>query len=165
MKHTSIFYSDLWIIQASKQAVPIPKSLESSPTLCLKMIRISEANWTNFSSQSLLVSNSIGYHLCQLLSTFHLNLHFNISVKGLFITSVTGISALISFSYAFASTRKQNSSSLDSVSAQVYDSGTQLAFRALKWGTFYAFTGVGLFMFGIWKVANVNNVSNKYYEI
>ncbi|XP_065205385.1 transmembrane protein 242 [Planococcus citri] len=80
------------------------------------------------------------------------------TIKGLFITSITGISALISFSYAFASTRKRNASALDTVSSKVYDNGTQLALRALKWGTLYAFTGVGLICFGIWKVANVNNM-------
>ncbi|XP_035702060.1 transmembrane protein 242 isoform X3 [Folsomia candida] len=38
------------------------------------------------------------------------------------------------------------------------ESGTALATRALKWGTFYAFTGVGLICFTIWKLMGVNDV-------
>lgn len=109
--------------------------------------------------RSLFESESFGtfnfFYLCQ--STPH-NSNFQL-VKGVFITSITGISALVSFSFALSSARKRNPVAPDDVSAQVYNSGAKLALRALKWGTFYAVTGCGLLIFGVWKAANVNNVS------
>lgn len=103
---------------------------------------------------------------CKYISDFSPNINnyrsinkIAILVKGIFLASVAGVSALVSFSYALSSTRKQNASSMENVSTNLYSSGSQLAFRALKWGTLYAVTGCGLFMFGVWKLANVNDVS------
>lgn len=42
--------------------------------------------------------------------------------------------------------------------AQLHADGSQLALRALKWGTFYAVTGCGLIIFGAWKLANAKSV-------
>lgn len=39
------------------------------------------------------------------------------------------------------------------------ESGVQLAIRALKWGTFYAVGGCGLFFYGVWKMTGANDAS------
>jgi len=45
------------------------------------------------------------------------------------------------------------------------ESGVQLAIRALKWGTFYAFGGCGLFFYGVWKMSGANDVSIFYHDV
>lgn len=38
------------------------------------------------------------------------------------------------------------------------ESGVSLAMRALKWATFYSFSGCGLFFYGVWKLSGAENV-------
>lgn len=92
-------------------------------------------------------------------------LYFNfISVKALFITIVASTSAVISFSYALTSTKKRDNI-YDNAVVKLHETGSQLAIKALKWGTFYALTGCGCIIFGIWKLANVKNVSFEFSYI
>lgn len=45
------------------------------------------------------------------------------------------------------------------------ESGTQLAIRALKWGTIYSFGGCGLFFYGVWKMSGANDASSFIHYI
>lgn len=44
-------------------------------------------------------------------------------------------------------------------SLEMRETGAQLAARALKWGTIYAFLGCGLVGFSIWKLSGAKDVS------
>lgn len=79
-------------------------------------------------------------------------------MKGLFITSVASISALFSFSYALTSVKKRDNTKYDAATVELYESGSKLAVRALKWGSLYAVTGCGLIMFCVWKLSGAKNV-------
>lgn len=65
---------------------------------------------------------------------------------------------MVSFSYALGSARKSDNNVYDNKVAQLHADGSQLALRALKWGTFYAVTGCGLIILGTWKLANSKKV-------
>ena len=41
----------------------------------------------------------------------------------------------------------------------LHESGAALATKALGWGTFYAFAGCGLLFFSVWKLMNVENLT------
>lgn len=79
------------------------------------------------------------------------------------MTSLAGISALFSFSYALGSTKKRDIN--NNPSLQTYESGLQLALKALKYGTLYAFTGCGIICFGVWKLSGAKDVSRIPYFI
>ena len=87
-----------------------------------------------------------------------------LSVKALFLASIGGVSALFSFSYAFAAVKKNDNTKYDAAATELYESGSKLAVRALKWGSLYAITGCGLIMFGVWKLSGAKNV-NDYGKI
>lgn len=38
------------------------------------------------------------------------------------------------------------------------ETGTNLAMRALGWGTLYAFLGTGTLCYGVWKLSGASNV-------
>lgn len=77
-----------------------------------------------------------------------------------FLTGVAGISALIGFSSALASTKKQDPTGFDKglVGAKgLHAAGASLAMRALFWGTVYAVTGCGILFYGVWKISGASN--------
>lgn len=79
-------------------------------------------------------------------------------MKALFITSIASISAMMSFAYALVSTKQKDNTSRDKEIVKLHQTGSQLAFRALKWGTFYAVTGCSLIIYGGWKLSGANDV-------
>lgn len=43
-------------------------------------------------------------------------------------------------------------------SIELTETGSQLALRALGWGSLYAITGTALFCYGVWKLSGATNV-------
>lgn len=73
-----------------------------------------------------------------------------------FLTGLAGISAMVGFGSALASTRKQDTKSFEAgLIAQkgVYESGTALATKALFRGSLWAIGGCGLIFYSIWKLS------------
>lgn len=87
---------------------------------------------------------------------------FFITASATFLTCVAAGAGIFAFASTLASARKTDptmfSKGQTSPSPTV-ESGVKLAIRALKWGTFYAFTGCGLFCFGVWKMSGANDAS------
>ncbi|XP_043274105.1 transmembrane protein 242 [Venturia canescens] len=83
---------------------------------------------------------------------------------GIFLTAVTGISAIIGFGTTLSAARKQDPKFFEegvigvkSNTAARAESGASLALRALGWGSVYAIGGCGLIVYGIWKLSGANN--------
>ncbi|XP_051176729.1 transmembrane protein 242 [Leptopilina boulardi] len=85
-----------------------------------------------------------------------------------FVSAITGFSFLIGFGSTLAVVRKQDPKYFQDGVVGVkglHDSGASLAFRALGWGTFYAFTGCGLLFYGIWKLSGAKNAEEFRYKM
>lgn len=86
----------------------------------------------------------------------------NIGVlAALFLSGVSGISALIGFGSTLASARKQDPTNFGkgfTYTKELPETGANLALRALGWGTLYAVTGCGLFFYAVWKISGARNV-------
>ncbi|XP_076299333.1 transmembrane protein 242 [Lasioglossum baleicum] len=77
-----------------------------------------------------------------------------------FLGSVAGISALIGFSSALASTKKHDTKAFDMGvmgGKGLPESGAHLAMRALLWGSVWAIGGCGILFYGIWKLSGATN--------
>ncbi|KAK2582837.1 hypothetical protein KPH14_008922 [Odynerus spinipes] len=86
----------------------------------------------------------------------------------IFLSTVTGISALIGFGTTLASARKQDPKYFNeglSGCKGLNETGASLALRALGWGTFYAVTGCGLLFYGIWKISGAKNAEEFRYKM
>ncbi|XP_014476687.1 PREDICTED: transmembrane protein 242 isoform X2 [Dinoponera quadriceps] len=85
-----------------------------------------------------------------------------------FLSTVTGISALAGFSGAIATARKQDpkyfGKGISSVQG-LHETGASLALRALTWGSFYAITGCGLLFYGIWKISGATNAEEFRFKM
>lgn len=84
----------------------------------------------------------------------------------IYLASLSGISLLVGFMAALAAARKRDPRTFDKgtiISTELRETGTSLAFRALRWGTFYAFTGCSLLFYGIWKLSGATDVSAVCY--
>ncbi|XP_026814922.1 transmembrane protein 242 [Rhopalosiphum maidis] len=78
-----------------------------------------------------------------------------------FLTCVAAGAGLFAFASTLASARKTDPTMFSKGQAPplpTAESGVQLAIRALKWGTFYAFGGCGLFFYGVWKMSGANDM-------
>ncbi|XP_003707509.1 transmembrane protein 242 [Megachile rotundata] len=74
----------------------------------------------------------------------------------LFLSGLAGISAMIGFGSALASTRKQDTKSFEAGlvgQKGLYESGAALATRALFIGSLWAIGGCGVLFYGIWKLS------------
>lgn len=74
----------------------------------------------------------------------------------LFLSGLAGMSAMIGFGSALASTRKQDTKSFEAGligQKGLYESGTALATRALFFGSLWAVGGCGLIFYTIWKLS------------
>lgn len=72
------------------------------------------------------------------------------------------MAAFFGFSRTILTARKQDQKLYEQATmetANLLESGTRLATRALAWGTFYAFLGTGTVCYGIWKLSGAKNVS------
>ncbi|XP_031841092.1 transmembrane protein 242 [Nomia melanderi] len=77
-----------------------------------------------------------------------------------FLSGIAGVSALIGFSSALASAKKQDMKAFDMGvmgGKALPESGTALAMRALFWGSVWAIGGCGLIFYGIWKLSGATN--------
>lgn len=80
---------------------------------------------------------------------------------GIFLTSVTSVSALVAFGMTLAAAKKRDPAMFEKgskITRELQESGVELAVRALKWGTFYAVSGCSLVCFGIWKLSGASNM-------
>ncbi|ODM89355.1 Transmembrane protein [Orchesella cincta] len=80
--------------------------------------------------------------------------------EALFLSSVGGMSFLFGFGSAVSTAKKKDADAFDKgvTPSLKSESGVALASRALRWGTFYAFTGCGILFFTIWKLMGVKNL-------
>ena len=84
-----------------------------------------------------------------------------ICTAGAFLTAVGGASAIAAFAATLGSARSQDPETFSKgvvSSRELHESGVQLAARALKWGTIYAFAGTGIICAVIWKLSGATNV-------
>ncbi|VVC43558.1 Transmembrane protein 242 [Cinara cedri] len=78
-----------------------------------------------------------------------------------FLTCVAAGAGIFAFASTLASARKTDPDMFSKgqiASVPMAESGVQLAIRALKWGTFYAVGGCGLFFYGVWKMSGANDM-------
>lgn len=81
---------------------------------------------------------------------------------GIFLTAVTGFSAVVGFGATLAAVKKQDPKYFNkglTGTIEMTESGATLAMRALGWGTLYAFTGCGILFYSIWKLSGAKDVS------
>lgn len=86
---------------------------------------------------------------------------FNLA-SAAFLACVAAGAGIFTFASTLASARKTDPdmfSKGQTPPMPLAESGTQLAIRALKWGTFYAVGGCGLFFYGVWKMSGANDAS------
>ncbi|KAF4519530.1 hypothetical protein B566_EDAN009433 [Ephemera danica] len=80
---------------------------------------------------------------------------------GMFLTGVTGISALFGFGATLAAAKNKDPNYFNrgmAGSREMAETGASLAMRALGWGTLYAVTGCGILFYGIWKLLDVKDL-------
>ncbi|KAF2903829.1 hypothetical protein ILUMI_02345 [Ignelater luminosus] len=87
---------------------------------------------------------------------------------GIFLASVTGMSAIIGFGATLAAVKRQdpkyfNKGMLGTI--EMTETGTSLALRALGWGTVYAVTGCGILFYTIWKLSGAQTMEEFRYKI
>lgn len=78
------------------------------------------------------------------------------------MATVSGMAAIGGFSRTITTARKQDQKLYEQATvetANLIESGTKLATRALAWGTFYAVLGTGSLVYGIWKLSGAKSVS------
>lgn len=90
------------------------------------------------------------------------------SLAAVFLSAVTGISALAGFSRAMATARRQDPKYFGEGISGIkgsYETGTSLALRALGWGSFYAIAGCSLLFYGMWKISGATNAEEFRFKM
>ncbi|CAG9825280.1 unnamed protein product [Phaedon cochleariae] len=86
----------------------------------------------------------------------------------MFLTGVSGISAIIGFGATVASAKKQDPKYFGKgmiATRELPETGASLALRALGWGTLYAFVGCGVLFYGIWKLSGAQDMKEFRYKV
>ncbi|XP_014242824.1 transmembrane protein 242 [Cimex lectularius] len=81
---------------------------------------------------------------------------------GTYLTSVAVLSGLAAFGVTLAAVKKKDpkmfARGMEPCPGIMEESGPELGLRALKWGTFYAFSGTSLISLAIWKLSGANSL-------
>ncbi|CAH1109196.1 unnamed protein product [Psylliodes chrysocephalus] len=86
----------------------------------------------------------------------------------IFLSGISGLSALIGFGATVASARKQDPKYFSigmTPMKELPETGASLALRALGWGSLYAFVGCGVLFYSIWKISGANNMQEFRYKM
>ncbi|GLV41363.1 uncharacterized protein CBL_06593 [Carabus blaptoides fortunei] len=87
---------------------------------------------------------------------------------GIFLTCVTGISAMIGFGTTIMAAKKQDPKYFGKGivgTIEMTETGASLALRALGWGSLYAVTGCSVLFYTIWKVSGAKDLKEFRHKV